>query len=151
MKLLFTRITASQLLLLTVAVLLATGALPVDPAYAGVPLIGLASNFVQCGETIRLTAPYGRLSGEAALIGHLFGVALADVDSSAEVEWSIEGVWDLVCVSTDTPAQGDKLYWDDSAKKITTTSSANTYVGVCAVTKTSGPTTVRIRLNGIGF
>ena len=42
----------------------------------------MATNFKQPGEVLTLTAPYQRDSGQGALVGAIFGVALSTVASS---------------------------------------------------------------------
>lgn len=102
--------------------------------------------FVKEGDVASLTAPYTVVSGAGALVGNVFGVAVDDVTSGAEGVFALEGIFDLLCVTTDTPAQGDKVYWDNSAKKCTSTAAGNTAIGICMVTKTSGPATVQVLL-----
>jgi len=108
-------------------------------------------NFVQKGETITLVAPYTVVSGAGALVGSIFGVASGDVASGASGEFMVKGVFDLACLSTDTPAQGAKVYWDDTNKRCTTTSTGNSLIGVATEAKANGATTVRVRLNGISI
>jgi predicted RecA/RadA family phage recombinase len=49
----------------------------------------------------------------------------------------------------DTFAVGDKLYWDDTNKYLTSTSAGNKWVGVAISGRTfAADTTVRTRLNG---
>ena len=103
-------------------------------------------NLIQEGCKVTLTAPYTVVAGAGALVGGVFGVAVDDVTSAAEGVFQTKGVFDLLCVTTDTPAQGDPVYWDNSAKKCTTTAAANTAIGICMVTKASGPATVRVLL-----
>lgn len=98
------------------------------------------------GDRLQLTAPYARSAGQGALIGSIFGVAVSDVASGAEGVFAVEGVFDITKLSTDTPAQGAKLYWDDTNKRLTTTSMSNTLVGVATRAQISGDTTARIRL-----
>lgn len=112
----------------------------------------MANDYVQPGETITGIAPYNVASGAGALLGsHLFGVALSTVLSGAQTEFRLVGVWDLACLSTDVPAFGALLYWDNTNKRLTTTASGNTLVGVYAspTTKLTGATVARVRLNGI--
>lgn len=107
-------------------------------------------NFVQPGDTISVTAPYTVLSGAGCLVGILFGIAAFDATSGSAVELATEGVFDITALSTDT-ASGTTLvaaYWDDTNKRITTTSASNTKVGVIVAAKTNGQTTARVRLNG---
>ncbi len=86
-------------------------------------------NFVQPGNTLTLVAPYTVVSGAGLLVGNIFGVASADAASGADVEAVTEGVFDLAKVSAQAWAQGDPIYWDDSAKLCTTTAGANTPIG----------------------
>lgn len=104
-------------------------------------------NFVQRGLTLTLTAPYARLAGQGMLVGFLFGICANDVASGADVECDLEGVFDVTAVTADTFAQGAKVYWDDTAKKCTSTPTSNTLVGAAALAKANGDTTVRLRLN----
>lgn len=104
-------------------------------------------NYVQQGDTLTLTAPYAVNSGDAVLVGKIFAVAVASVASGADGEFVAEGVFDLPALSTDTPAQGAVLYWDNTNKRLTTTATSNTRVGVATVAKANGVSTVRIKLD----
>lgn len=109
-------------------------------------------NFVQPGNTLTVTAPYDLTPGAGCLVGVLFGVSCGTYASGAtDAEINVEpGVYDLTALSTDT-ASGTSLvlaYWDNTNKRITTTSSGNTKVGVIVGAKLNGETTARVRLNG---
>lgn len=106
-------------------------------------------NFVQSGKTVSVLAPYALTSGAGALVGSLFGVAAAAAANGAAVELAREGVYDLVAVSADTGSVGAKVYWDNTNKRITTTSSGNTLVGALAAAKGNGETTARVLLDGV--
>ena len=101
------------------------------------------TNKVQEGDILTLTAPYDRLSGEGALVGSIFGVALYDVLSGARGVFEVRGVFDI-SKAIGSISEGAKVYWDNSNKNCTTTSSGNTLIG-CAIQSSSG-TTVRVRL-----
>lgn len=103
-------------------------------------------NFVQDGDVISVTAPYALTSGQGCLVGSLFGIAVNDYENGAAAEIRRDGVFDITALSTDTASQGAKLYWDNTNKRLTTTASGNTLVGVATVAKTSGQTTARILL-----
>lgn len=105
-------------------------------------------NLVQSGNVIALTAPYVLLSGQGVLVGSIFGVASCDAASGAEVQAVREGVFDLAAVSVDTGTQGAKVYWDNTARKITTTATNNTLVGALAAAK-AGESTARVLLDGV--
>lgn len=106
-------------------------------------------NFVHPGNTITLPAPYDVASGAGLLVGLIFGIATNGALSGADVETSLEGVYDVTTLSTDTPAVGAALYWDNTNKRLTTTSSGNTKVGVAVKAKLTGEATARIRLNAV--
>ncbi|WP_457425665.1 DUF2190 family protein [Roseateles sp. P5_E7] len=104
-------------------------------------------NFVQPGNTITLTAPYDVASGAGLLVGTVFGIATNAALSGADVETTLEGVYDVTALGTDVPAQGAALYWDNTNKRLTTTAGGNTKVGVAVKAKLNGELTARIRLN----
>lgn len=105
-------------------------------------------NYVQKGETITLTAPAAVSSGDGVLVGKFFGVAVADAASGAEVEATLCGVFELP-KATGAITQGALVYWDNTAKNVTTTSTSNTLIGAAVVAAASGDTTAIVRLNGI--
>ena len=115
-------------------------------------------NYVQKGDTVTVIAPYAVLSGGGLLIsgtGHIFGVAVNNQSSGDSTEIMTAGVFDLA-KDTSTFAEGDYVYWDNTAKLCTSTSTSNTKIGVAAITTPSGvnalggganDATVRVRLN----
>lgn len=107
--------------------------------------------YIQEGEFMTLTAPYAVSSGGGALVGSLFGVAVADVANGAEGVFATCGVFTLAKPTTANTggAQGVKAYWDNSAKKITAVVSTNTLVGCFAATCADGDATCKVRLNGV--
>ena len=110
----------------------------------------MATNYVQEGETLTLTAPYIRTSGQGALVGAIFGVALVDVASGAQASFATEGVFDLTKTSAQAWATvGLAIYWDDTNKECTTTSSGNTLIGANVATAANPSSTGRVRLNGV--
>ncbi|WP_424363597.1 DUF2190 family protein [Methylocystis parvus] len=110
----------------------------------------MAKNFVQCGDTLELAAPYDRNSGEGALIGALFGVAMVDVLNGVSANFALEGVFTLAKATGAAWTVGAAIYWDDSAKNCTTTSAGNTRIGVATAAAGSGDTTGNVRLIGAG-
>lgn len=105
-------------------------------------------NYVQPGNTVTVAAPYDVLSGAGLLVGSLFGVAAYKALSGAEVEADTVGVFDLPKLSTDVVTAGALLYWDNTNKRLTLTSSTHKLVGVALAGAGNGVATVRIRLNG---
>jgi predicted RecA/RadA family phage recombinase len=109
------------------------------------------TNFVKSGDHLTLTAPYDVLSGGGFKVGNVFGVAANDTLSGADVECNVEGVYDLA-KDASTFAQGDLAYWDDAAKKVTSTVASNLLIGAVEVAAATGVATVRVNLFGVpGF
>ena len=107
-------------------------------------------NYVQPGNTITLTAPYAVASGDGLLVGSIFGVAAGTAALGEAVEAALNGVYDLKKVASQAWAAGDKVYWDNTAKEATKTTTSNTVIGVAvvAVAGGAGDTIGRVRLNG---
>jgi len=105
-------------------------------------------NFIQTGHTLTLPAPYDLLSGQGALVGSIFGVAGADYLTAASGEFDLCGVYDLNKKLTDTPTQGAKAYWDDTAREVTVTDTSNTLIGTFTKAAGNGDATVNVRLTG---
>jgi predicted RecA/RadA family phage recombinase len=105
-------------------------------------------NYVQNGDVLSLTAPYAVSAGDGLLVGSLFAVACAAAANGAAVEAMPEGVFDITALSTDAGSAGTKMYWDNTNKRLTTTSTSNTLVGVLVVAKASGDTTARVYVDG---
>ncbi|MFN3577510.1 MAG: DUF2190 family protein [Tabrizicola sp.] len=106
--------------------------------------------YVQPGNTITLTAPYAVASGDGLLVGSIFGVAAGTAALGEAVEAALTGVYDLKKVASQAWAAGDKVYWDNTAKEVTKTTTSNTLIGVAvvAVAGGAGDTIGRVRLNG---
>ena len=108
-------------------------------------------NFVKSGDNLTLAAPYDVLSGGGFKVGNVFGVAANDALSGNNVECEIEGVYDLA-KDASTFAQGDLAYWDDTAKKVTSTVGSNLLIGAVEVAAATGVAVVRVNLYGVpGF
>ena len=106
-------------------------------------------NYVQPGNTVTLTAPYAVSSGDGLLVGAIFGVAAGTAALGEPVEAALTGVYDLKKVASQAWAAGDKVYWDNTAKEATRTTTSNTLIGVAvvAVAGGAGDTIGRVRLN----
>lgn len=102
-------------------------------------------NKVQEGDILELAAPYARESGEGALIGSIFGVAMGKLANGERGSFAVKGVFDIT-KAADTVTAGAKMYWDNTAKNVTTTSTSNTLIGVATQAQASGDATCRVRL-----
>jgi predicted RecA/RadA family phage recombinase len=105
-------------------------------------------NYVQTEDILTLTAPYAVASGAGALVGSIFGVATQAVANAVVGEFKTKGVFDIAKVSAQAWNAGDKIYWDNSAKNLTTVSTSNTLVGTAASAAANPSSTGRVRLNG---
>lgn len=103
-------------------------------------------NHVSPGDYIGVAAPYDVAAGAGCLVGSLFGVAANTVLQNATVELAVVGVFELKKTSAQAWTVGAKIYWDNTNKECTTTSSGNTLIGV-ATEAAANPTAVgRVRL-----
>lgn len=89
--------------------------------------------YVKQGDTLTVTSPAGgTLSGVPFLVGAaLFGVAVTDSAAGDDVEMKRTGLFtDMPKAAGAAWAQGDILYWDNTAKSFTKTAGGNTRAGV---------------------
>lgn len=105
-------------------------------------------NFVQPGNTITVTAPYPVNSGHGVLVGAIFGVASTLAATGEQTEIVTEGVFDLDKIQAEGWTLGTPIFWDDTAKRCTSTATNNTRIGA-AIAAAANPSFVgRVRLNG---
>jgi predicted RecA/RadA family phage recombinase len=110
----------------------------------------MARNYLGPGKVLPLTAPSGGVvAGTAYLIGALLVVAQNTVAQALPFEGIPEGLFTLPKATGQTWSEGAKLYWDNTAKNLTTTASGNTLVGVAAAAAATGDTTGSVRLDGV--
>jgi predicted RecA/RadA family phage recombinase len=108
-------------------------------------------NFVHQGITLTLTAPYAVSSGGGVKVGNIFGVAATTHIQGDSMEAMVQGVFDLA-KDASVFAQGDLVYWDDTAKAATSTVGANLLIGTAEQAQLTGDATVRVKLFGVpGF
>lgn len=108
----------------------------------------MATNYVQRGKVLTLTAPYARSAGEGALIDSVFGVALNDVLIAVATEFAVTGVWTLAKTAAQAWTVGEKIYWDDGNKRCDTTSSVGPLIGVATAIAANPSSTGVVRLDG---
>ncbi|WP_330082459.1 DUF2190 family protein [Methylocystis iwaonis] len=106
----------------------------------------MAKNYVQCGDTIEYAAPYAVSSGDGALIGARFGVAMVTLAQGERGNFSHEGVWKLPKAAGEAWTEGVKIYWDDANKRCTTTAGGNTLIGTATAVAASADETGKVLL-----
>lgn len=106
--------------------------------------------YSQEAEIVEFTAPAGGVvSGTPYLIGSLLVVATHDAVATASFRGLVIGIADIVKVSAQAWTEGVKIYWDNSAKNMTTTAGGNTLVGVAAAAAANPSATGKVRLDGV--
>lgn len=103
-------------------------------------------NWVQDGNALELTAPYDVASGAGMLVGSIFAIATAVAASGAAVIARTTGVFTLAKATGEAWTVGAKLYWDNTNKRLTTTSSGNTLVATATKAAQSADTSGNARL-----
>lgn len=104
-------------------------------------------NYIQTGDVVAFTAPAGGIaSGEGRVFGNLFAVATAAAAEGARFTACLEGVFALP-KATGAITEGQKVYWDSTAKKVTTTASGNKEIGSAISPAAADATTAEIRLS----
>ena len=105
-------------------------------------------NFVQAGEQLKFTAAADYIGGSGAVIGNLFGVVTTDVKSGETGVFRIRGLVRLP-KATGAITQMATVYWDNTAKNVTTSASGTRKIGVAAYAQASGDATVEVALDGL--
>lgn len=107
-------------------------------------------NYIQPGVTLSLTAPADIASGKGVLIGSIFGVAVNDVKSGEQGEFTVAGVFELPKTSAQAWTLGAKIYWDAGTSKCTTAAAAgvNALIGVATVVAANPSDTGIVLLSG---
>lgn len=99
---------------------------------------------------VEVTAPYTVASGAGCLVGSMFGVASFAATSGTALTMYTRGSYTLAAVALQAWTMGALLYWDDTAKLVTTVVATNKIIGVALAVKANaaGATTGIVRLNG---
>lgn len=106
-------------------------------------------NFVSKGEAIDLVAPYAVTSGGGMKVGGIIAIAVMDAAIGVTVAGAVTGIFDVPSDTGAAWAVGDVVYWDDTNKVFTKTSTSNTKAGLVTVAKLSAATTGRVRLQPV--
>lgn len=108
----------------------------------------MATNYIQAGDTITITAPAAVASGGVVIAGSIAGIAQGDAAIGASVDVATCGVWELPKVAANAFNLGAAVYWDATAGLATSTASGNTKIGVAVEAAAASTGTVKVRLSG---
>jgi predicted RecA/RadA family phage recombinase len=103
----------------------------------------MAQNYIQDGR-YGLEIPIGAavVSGTPVLYGTKLGIPLrSETDTTQKVAHAFAGVWGIDKTTTEAWTVGAALYWNNTTKKLTTTSSGNTLVAWAADAADAAATT----------
>lgn len=104
-------------------------------------------NHFQPGNSLDFIAPSGGVtSGSTYKKGAIMHVASTSALEGETYNGDIHGVFTLASQTGTAWTQGDVLYWDDSAKVWTKTSTSNTKGGMAAYDKASADATGKVLL-----
>ncbi|MFP3979163.1 DUF2190 family protein [Marinobacter sp. KMM 10035] len=108
----------------------------------------MATNFVQPGQVLTLTAPAGGVtSGSGHLIGAMFVVALHSAAVGESFEGQLTGVWSLPKTSAQAWTEGVAIYWDGSKATTADASGSNALIGHAAAAAANPSATGLVRLS----
>lgn len=103
-------------------------------------------NFSQKGDILDLVAPSGGVvAGVLYVLGKIAAVAAATVAEGETFAGVVEGVVELP-KATGAITEGATVYWDATAKNVTTTSTSNTKIGYAVAAQLSADATVKVKL-----
>lgn len=104
-------------------------------------------NYIQRGIGLDLIAPSGGVvSGKTVKIGSIIAVPSTTAAEGETFNGDTEGCFEVDAATSQAWTQGALLYWDDSAKKFTTTSTSNTKAAVAIAAKGSADATGKVKL-----
>lgn len=108
-------------------------------------------NYIQKGEVINYSNSGSAIaSGDTVVIGALIGIAQTDIAATTGTgSVCLEGVFEVAKTTSLAIAQGDRVYWNTSTKKVTKTTS-DVYMGVAFEAAGSSDTTCLVSLNENG-
>lgn len=105
---------------------------------------------VQRGDILDLIAPYDLLLATGYVpgfkIGSIIGVAVTNASSGAAFEGAVAGVFTVKKPTGEVWAVGDEVYWDDTNKDFTKTSTSNSKAGYALSAQLTGDTAGNIKL-----
>lgn len=111
----------------------------------------MATNYIQAGSHLTLTAPAMVSSGGVVVAGAIAGVALGGASAGQPVDVAVAGVFDLAKVGAEAMALGAPVFYDASTGLVTLDddTGANPRLGTVVKAAGAGVATVAVRLVSI--
>ena len=107
-------------------------------------------NYLQNGHILRVTTPAGGIaSGDALIVGSIFGIAAYSSAEGGPLELATTGVFQLPKASAAVLTVGARVAWDDTAKEVNTAAAGRFPIGVAVEAAGNGVTSVAVRLDGV--
>ena len=105
-------------------------------------------NFIGVGNRVTLVAAAITTSGQAVLLGSLFGIAESAAAIGDPLILVMTGIYDLPKTASQAWAVGQLIYWDVATSRLTNVVATNKLVGVAvlAVGAGAGEIVGRVRL-----
>jgi predicted RecA/RadA family phage recombinase len=110
----------------------------------------MATNYVGAGDLVTVAAPHNVVAGRVVVVGvQLYGVALANADSGANVALARGGVWTFAKpnATSTSAAAGAIAYWDNTNSTVGISATSNTKIGVYLAAVGNTDTTATVALN----
>jgi len=104
-------------------------------------------NFVAPGEHFDFTATAAVASGDVVLMTDTIGIATRALAIGETGPVVTENVFTVSKLSTDAITKGQKVYWDNTNKRMTLTSAGNTLAGRAYAAAGAGTTSVPVKIN----
>lgn len=107
-------------------------------------------NYLENGHIVRVATPAGGVaSGDALLVGSIFGIAAYSSAEGDPVELCTTGVFQLPKASAAVLTVGARVAWDNTAKEVNTPAAGRFPIGVAVEAAGNGFTSVAVRLDGV--
>lgn len=107
----------------------------------------MSINKIQEGNVLRyINGGEAVKSGDLLKIGDIFGVAALDIAENGTGAVDLCGVFEVPCELSAEVAQGAKLYFKESSKKVTDESSGNVFCGICFEKTAQASTTILLKI-----
>ena len=104
------------------------------------------NNYVQPGKTLDYTHTAVVASGVAVLIGTVLVIPGTNAGIGVPFPGTIDGVFNIVCATGTAWTMNTPVYWDDTNKRVTTTATGNTKIGMVAAPKVAAAAVGAVKL-----